>query len=72
MVTDPSELVNLRSCLDALLYRVPTPLARVLDKVLADGEVTVGEGECLLNADGSALPAIVATEFNLASVSDAV
>jgi FO synthase subunit 2 len=74
VVDGPSDLEHLRSCVDALFRVIPGPIAHILDKALSDGEVTSAEGATLLEADGLALPAIIATadELRRRAVGDVV
>ena len=71
---DHQEFPHLRASLESLLGSVAPDIARVLDKALADGEVTAEEGARLFEADGSALLALMAAadELRRRAVGDVV
>jgi FO synthase subunit 2 len=62
---DLSNLPHLDRTLTAMLSTVDPPVARVLDKALSGGEVSVEEGARLFDADGASLLAIMATADEL-------
>ena len=64
----------LQAGLEVMLQRVEPDMARILDKALAGGEVTVEEGARLFEAGGPALLALMATadELRHRAVGDAV
>ncbi|MDA1036032.1 MAG: 5-amino-6-(D-ribitylamino)uracil--L-tyrosine 4-hydroxyphenyl transferase CofH [Chloroflexi bacterium] len=59
------ELQHLHSALETLIDTIEPEVARILDKGLAGGEVSVDEGTRLFDADGAALLAIMATADDL-------
>lgn len=59
------DIPHLTSGLESLLGNVPTDIARILDKSLSDGEVTVDEGARLFEAEGAALLALMAVADTL-------
>ena len=59
------ELQYLHSALETMVDTVEPEVARILDKALAGGEVSVDEGTRLFDADGTALLAIMATADDL-------
>ena len=62
---DAGNLPYLQSALESMVGAVDHEVARILDKSLSGGEVTVEEGARLFDADGSALLAIMATADEL-------
>jgi FO synthase subunit 2 len=60
-----TELEHLYSALEALVDTVEPEVARILDKALGGGEVSVDEGTRLFDTDGAALLAIMATADDL-------
>ncbi len=71
---DQSNSPYFQAGLEAMLQRVEPDMARILDKALAGGEVTVEEGARLFDAGGAALLALMATadELRHRAVGDAV
>jgi len=71
---DQPDAPHLQSSLEAMLQRVEPQMARILDKALAGGAVTVEEGARLFEAGGAALLALMATadELRHRAVGDAV
>jgi FO synthase subunit 2 len=62
---DAGNLPYLQSALESMVAAVDSEVARILDKSLSGGEVTVEEGTRLFDADGSALLVIMATADEL-------
>jgi 7,8-didemethyl-8-hydroxy-5-deazariboflavin synthase CofH subunit len=62
---DAGNLPHLQGALEAMVVAVEPEVARILDKSLAGGEVSVEEGTLLFDADGTALLAIMATADEL-------
>jgi FO synthase subunit 2 len=60
-----AELPHLGQAIERMLGAVEPDIARILDKSLGGGEVTVDEGTRLFDADGSALLALMATADQL-------
>ena len=59
------DIPHLHQALENLVALADPAVARVLDKVLAGGEVSVDEGERLFASDGPALLALMATADTL-------
>ncbi len=64
-MSDTSEYVHLHEAVGQLVDSADPEVARVLDKALAGGEVSIDEGTRLFGADGSALLALMATADTL-------
>lgn len=62
---DSGKLPHLQGALEAMVGAVDPEVARILDKSLSGGEVSVEEGTRLFDADGTALLAIMATADEL-------
>jgi FO synthase subunit 2 len=60
-----NDFPHLQKTLSAMLGDVDVPVARILDKALSGGEVTVDEGTQLFDADGRSLLPIMATADEL-------
>ena len=74
MVDVRGGLPNLASALDGLMGAIEPDIARILDKALAEHEVSAEEGARLFDADGPALLALMATadELRRRAVGDVV
>ncbi len=64
-MTDMGNLPHLRGVLESMAGAVDSEVARILDKSLNEGEVSIEEGTRLFDADGNALLAIMATADEL-------
>jgi len=62
---DTGNLPHLQNALESMVGAVDPEVARILDKSLGGGEVSVEEGTRLFDADGTALLAIMATADEL-------
>jgi 7,8-didemethyl-8-hydroxy-5-deazariboflavin synthase CofH subunit len=62
---DTGNLPHLQDALESMVGAVDPEVARILDKSLGGGEVSVEEGTRLFDADGTALLAIMATADEL-------
>ena len=64
-MVEAESLSHLRGAFESMVGAVDSEVARILDKSLSGGEVTVEEGTRLFDADGTALLAIMATADEL-------
>jgi 7,8-didemethyl-8-hydroxy-5-deazariboflavin synthase CofH subunit len=64
-MVEAESLSHLRGAFETMVGSVDSEVARILDKSLGGGEVTVEEGTLLFDADGTALLAIMATADEL-------
>ena len=56
-MVNQANMPHLQDALESMLGSVQPDIARILDKSLSGGEVSVDEGERLFEADGPGLPA---------------
>jgi len=64
-MVDQANMPHLQDALESMLGSVKPDIARILDKSLSGGEVSVDEGERLFEADGPGLLALMATADRL-------